>query len=262
MTRTKKPNPDFEIYLRGRYPEEVPVRAIADLVAALRGLVGGHSSEDEIDDEDGINLLDIQRGSARFRCVAEKPHLVVSRLSEIGRLLKDEQFDEHLGDGLPYLHKISSTARKSACDIIIRNRVNGHYNSLAVFTEQTYADLCKKHTITGETELTVTLERVGGATGSKCMVRIPGQNRALFCSVPKKMARVMGSHLYEDISITGEATWLKSPRRYLNFVIRSFTPHQGSIFSQARERLRRAGADRWDHLPDDFAIVTQPEKTE
>ncbi|MFP4106002.1 MAG: hypothetical protein ACLFVU_07920 [Phycisphaerae bacterium] len=261
MNRNRKPKPDFEIWLRKKYPEQVSVRAVADLIGALKGLVG--VPDDGNDDEaPSIALLDICRGSATYRCTASRAEEVLPRLKTIGECLRQNRIDPGLADRFVDIRRLSKAAHRAECDIVVRRTGGERSDILATFTPKTYHDLKSAHTIRGQTSLLCRVVRVGGATRPRCMVRIPGQNKAVYCSVSQKLARELGPLLYREVVLEGEAVWVRDTRRVVEFDVRQVVGRRGGKFSQARQSLRRAGADRWDTLPDCELLFSKDQEGE
>ena len=78
---SKRPEPIFEILFDGPglYPEKIPVATLASTLSAVQRLAGGEPNlEDEddqrtdesVEDDRSLRLLDIKRGSAAFRLSA------------------------------------------------------------------------------------------------------------------------------------------------------------------------------------------------
>ena len=109
--------------------------------------------------------------------------------------------------------------------------------------------------LTGKTTIIGNVKRVGGATGMKCLLRVPGRRRILYCDLPNRnAARRLGQHLYEDIAASGIATWIHRSWYGYRFVIQDFSQPRIGDTKAAIEQLRKAGLSAWDKIsdPDEF----------
>lgn len=257
MTRKgkRKPEPHFEVYLRGAYPEDVPVRAMADLIGAVRSIVAG-------DDEDGeanasVSLLDINRGSAVYRCLSSEPDIAIPKLRVVGNCIRDGGKHQDLAEILPQLRDISHAAEMTNCDVVVREYAKGGKGpALIVVKPSTYKEIRDSQTVKGHTELLCQIERVGGVDRSRCMVRVPRQRKAVYCTVARDRARDLAKLLYQDVVLSGTAVWIRHTRRIIDFKIDGFRPYSRSRLDEVRDKLRRAGADRWDRLSDSYLLFT------
>jgi hypothetical protein len=155
------------------------------------------------------------------------------------------------------IERLSATARALGCRIVLREpgRDGG---ILASIEPGTYETISKSLLILGETSFVAKIQRVGGATETKCALRVDFQNRLLFCKVSsKEVAREMGKRLYEEVVVSGTASWLKTSWRIFAFAVASISqPAQGTL-TEAFEELRKAGGDRWGKIDDPEAYLLE-----
>ncbi len=106
----KKPQPDLEVFFESPdvYPEMIPVRALADTLSALHP-VGRRSEGADEDKMEGVSLrlLDVKRGSAVFRCVADQPEDLIRGLRLAGQWLEKPDGRDELGYALNPLRRLS-----------------------------------------------------------------------------------------------------------------------------------------------------------
>lgn len=125
-------------------------------------------------------------------------------------------------------------------------------------SEGDFTRLSKTLLLKGETTVVGRIERAGGVTGMKCLLRVPGRRRALYCDVESRaLVRRLGQHLYETIAATGSAVWIHRSWRIYKFTIRDFSQPQLGDGEQALEALRRAGLDAWDKVADPAALMEE-----
>jgi hypothetical protein len=271
MSIAKKPLPIFVVAFEGTgvYPERIPVETLTRTLSAVGRLAQGaavaENEDEETDEEEGrdeeldsdvsIRLLDIQRGSAVFRFVGPSPGSAVTNLREAGRVIEDP---EEIGENdyiLRPLDRLSTTARRLRCHIVVREPSKGG-PILARIGPKSYEEVSRSVFITGETTIAGTVKRVGGTTEMRCALRVAFQHRLLFCKVQTaELARRMGDHLYEDVVVQGLAKWIKNTWRVADFTVTNVhQPEQGSVFD-ALNAFREAGGHAWDKIRDPKAFL-------
>jgi hypothetical protein len=269
--RPKKPSPLFEVRFEGPgiYPETIPLRSLVTTLSAVQRLAAGNApideeeagDEKESEEEESLRLLDVKRGSAVFQIstpTSSDPRPALHRLRLVGDFLEDREDEgENIDYALSPIKELSATARSLNCTIALRE-ARGDKHVLAVFQANSYESISKSFLVEGETSFVGTVQRVGGATGVKCGLRVGFQNRMLICLVPEKdVARTIGKSLYEDVVVHGTASWLKKSWRMVSFTIKSVTqPVQGSIL-EAFEELRGAGGKSWDAISNPAAYLRE-----
>ncbi|MBN1346753.1 MAG: hypothetical protein JXQ73_28945 [Phycisphaerae bacterium] len=240
----RKPKLHFTIRLKGLFPEQVPFRAVADAVAAVQRMVRMPDEDSEI----SIRVVDIKRTSAAYRCISTEPDMVIDRLRQLGRFISGDEHDPAFGWALPQIRKLSMIADQNDCQIELRQAGESTDGVLARIGPSTYEQICVEHTISGMTVLFGQLLRVGGADRPKCMVRPHNQKHVVYCSVTHKLAKQLAPQLYNRVALEGQAVWLRNTWDVLTFSVARVAPYKKRDLSEAREALRRAGADRWDDV--------------
>ena len=239
-----KPKPDLVIYLRRRYPEEVPAHALAEVMAALQGILEPVSPESQ---PLTVNLFDITRGSAAYKCTTSNPGLALPHLRLVGEWIRNGQPARGLGDAFPHIRTLSDMARRVQTDVEVRAGANVDSPLLLRVSQDTFDELKSHHTVTGMTTIVGEILRIGGATKPRCMVRVLNQRSAIYCTTSVEQARQLAARLYETVALEGRAVWLTSTRDILEFDVTDVLPYARSSFAEVRRQLRAAGADRWDH---------------
>jgi hypothetical protein len=234
------------------YPERIPVRWVADVLAAIHRLATGETQDEEADETGAaaIRLIGIQRGSAIFRCVAEDGAALIPRLRAVSLGLRDPEKCEVLARALPSVRRLSEIAQSLSSSIVIRDPRNRD-DVFARIEPGTYDSISRTLLVTGEKTLTGTVQGVGGATSVRCRLRVTSQPRLVYCDVASDaVARLLGTYLYQQVTVGGMATWVRSSWQILSFDIRTVTqPEVGSLVD-AFNALRAAGGDGWDKIAD------------
>ncbi len=254
----KKPLATFEVRLVGPdvLPEKIPLRVVSDALSAVQDIASGRDpfEEQHVSPERSINLLDVRRGSAAYSCIARAPKEAVTNLTRFGSLLSSLDNNQGNGDDLVTALRPIATLSEIARSVGGRVQVmisGQHRTPIFSIHQDDYRRVSERLFVTGETTIVGRVERAGGATEMRCLLRVPGRRRILYCNVKdQKLARRLGRHLYEEIAATGTATWIHRTWRIHDFTINDFTrPRLGSV-TEAIEELRSAGLSAWDEVDD------------
>lgn len=256
--RTPAPQPTFEVRFIGNdiYPESIPLRDISEALSAVQRLASGKYAEEDLEQSDSIGLMAVKRGSAVFKCVANRPTHAIRQLKGVGNFVEAPSGNqaEHFGYALKPLHRLSDIARSLKCRIVVRAR--GDKSDIASFESESYHRVSKAVLVSGTTTVTARVERVGGSTDTRCILRVKGLPRVLFCDVASQpVAKDLAQHLYEDIRAYGTATWLCQTWKLVEFKLESFTvPKRGSIL-QGLNQINEAGGKAWEKVADPRSIL-------
>ena len=262
MKSAKKQRSTFEVRLVAPdlIPERLPLRQVNDVLSAIQDLASGRDPFElsHVPLEKGISLTQVRTGSAVYACVSRAPDEARTNLSRVGALLAsangDEIEEEGLIAALQPIQLLSDVARviNGQIEVVLTERRD---TPLFVIGGDVFPRISGRLLLKGETMVVGRIERAGGATSMRCLLRVPGRRRILYCNVQnRKLVQRLGHHLYEDIAATGTATWIHRTWRIYRFTIRDFTQPQLGDPSQALEQLRNAGLKAWDNIdnPDTF----------
>ena len=195
-------------------------------------------------------LVRVRRGSARYALAGPSRAVAGANLRILGDVIRHP---DQIGENdylLRPVHVLSRAASKLECKISIREPGPGGV-ILARIGPETYTDLSKSILISGQTEFGGKVERVGGATRSKCGLRVPFQKRMLICRVPDSaVARTLGENLYRRVVVSGEAAWIRTTWRVYAFRIESVRPLKEGSLSDKLQAIRQAGGSDWDRIKD------------
>ena len=271
MATPKKPNPVFEVCFEGRglYPENIPLGSLTTALSAIRRLASGSDAPDEEEEEEegqatqgmpedgSIRLVEVKRGSAAYRFTAPSSQVSLDHLKDTGRILENP--DEF--DGQDFILRpvdlLSAIARRLECSILVRT-ADKDKAILARIGPNSHERVSEHLFLVGETSLTGRVERVGGATGTRCALRVPSQSRLLYCRVANdEVARQLGNYLYQEVAVTGKARWFRSSWKVVGFTVYSvYQPQPGSL-AEAFQALRDAGGHGWDGVADPKAFLEE-----
>ena len=155
------------------------------------------------------------------------------------------------------IEKLSDTARAMGCSIEVAAK-NHRTTPLFTICQDSFHSISGRLLTAGETTVIGIVMRAGGATTEKCMLRVPGRHRGLYCDVESRdVVRRLGQHLYEKIVATGTATWIYRNWRIYRFKIKDFTQPKVKDFAKGFRELWDAGLDAWDKIEDPAAFIQE-----
>ena len=243
------PRADIEVYLKGVYPERIPVRLLSDALSAVYRLACPSLIEDEAELAP-FRLLNIRRGSACFRCVSDDATDVIAGLRTAGSVLRAGQDPTPLARALSPIRTLSKVATRLGSPIVIRNPENSQ-DILATILPESYESISRELVVSGPKQIRGVVQRVGGVTRTKCAIRIDERPRLLICVVrPRDLANRLGQFLYRRVTVSGNAKWIKTNWELVSFEITQIEDPDPSDLDGALNALRRAGADAWDEVAD------------
>ena len=168
-----------------------------------------------------------------------------------------ETGEDGLVAALRPIESLSNVARSIDCRIEV-NLIGQQRPPFFVIEEDSFQRISGRLLLSGATTVVGTVERTGGATSMRCLLRVPGRRHLLYCTVESKdLVRRLGQHLYEQIAATGAATWIHRTWRIYQFTIRDFTQPQLGDPSEALGQLHNAGLKAWDRISDPGGFIRE-----
>lgn len=261
---TKKPPALFELVFSGGgvYPEKIPINKVADALSAIRRLTAGEvlgDEDEEEDDGDGaVRLVDVTRtSSAVFRFVSPSPKKAIQRLKTTGKVLGNPADVGENEFVLRPVKDLSAIADSLGCSVILR-MAGGRQDVLAKIEHDSYALVSRSLLVTGDTRITGSVQRVGGATEMRCALRVAFQSRLLYCKVEdQQLARRLGDLLYQRVIAYGTARWMKGSMRIYSFAVKDVSkPKSGSITDHLNA-IWEAGMNEWEKVENPDAHLSE-----
>lgn len=247
---------------KGLTPAKVPLRLVSDALEAIQDLAAARDAYEtrKVPDELVVGLVNVRRGSACYDLRAQSPGIALTNLGRTGNLLAAESLNDDLEDmlvaAIEPIRKLSRIAKAidGSIEVLPMSNIK---QALFEITSDAFRRLSSSMLIEGATRIVAEVLRVGGATESRCMLGLPGRTKKLFCSVDPRIAKRLGRCLYATIYADGDATWLAKNWRLHDFRLREFRVATPVTAEQAHERLRKAGLDAWDDVPDPAAFLRE-----
>lgn len=252
--KPKKPDPVFEVLFQGKgiYPEAIPFAALSRALTAVQRLaVGGTVTEGDEEEakefEPGpVRLLGIGRGSAKFSCWTHMPDASRDALREAGKIVTKPQRMGERDFVLHPLEELSNVARKLGCIIVVKEP-GKHGVAWATVDAESYGKVSRAVFITGDTSITGNIQKAGGVVESRCALRVPFQTRLLYCRVADSgdTARKLGSLLYQDVSVYGNATFVRETGHIFGFTIYRVQELKKGTLEEAFQAIFDASGGDW-----------------
>jgi hypothetical protein len=104
--------------------------------------------------------------------------------------------------------------------------------------------------IRGSTSLVIHLIRVGGEERSTATIRVPDGQKLTAEIASSRLAQELGTMLYQDIEVCGEAAWASKTYKLLEFKITGIGPYKESESDplHAIEQLSVLSRGIWDNV--------------
>jgi hypothetical protein len=257
----KNPPISFEVRFDGPSisPEVIPLRVLARALSAVQRLVSDDEEDSERKpDEFELHLLDVCRGSATYPVFAEKQSEVLKRIKLAGTILDRPERADEVPQVLSPIEDLSAIAKSLGCTIELKLPGKGS-DVLAKITPKSYESLEGAVFVSGDTSISGIVERVGGATELHCGMRVQQQpEKMLICRVESTdVARQLGQHLYQQVVVSGTATWYRRSWRLRFFSIRSMHQLKRGSLVEAMQALRAAGGNTWDKIKDPEEFLSE-----
>jgi hypothetical protein len=272
----KKPDPDFVIRLHGGNvkPWRVPLRVLGRILSAVQRLVDQRDdlAYSEMDDSEEVStespgletrtlkLLKVTSASAGYAVASADREQTLAVLTETGRGIQAPDATRWHPSSVSSIEELSQTARQLGCIIEFRTVAKGKSQGdvIAMIRPETSDEIQKRAFINGHTSVYGKLERVGGATAMRCGIHVQGRPRMLYCSVANEdLIRELGKYIYSDVVLTGEAVWYRFNNQIKSLSVTSFSPAKTEPFSEIAKKLRIAGGDAWDAIPDPTTYIKE-----
>lgn len=260
---SKKPEPTFIVKLiaPGVVPSQIPFRMVSAALSAIQDLASGRDPLEtrQVPEEKVIGLVNVRTGSALYSCVSRSPAEAKANLRLVGDILREnvgaKTSDERLAKALKPIEKLSEVAKSLGGRVEVA-LASHPKDALFEVSKDDFAKLSSRLFLTGEETVVGVVKRAGGQTNMKCALSVPGRRRLLFCDVKSKgVVQRLGQHLYEEIAARGTIVWIHSSWHIYKFTIHDFTQPRIGDAVKAIEKLRKAGLDAWDNIPNPDEVL-------
>jgi len=242
-------------------PDKIPVRLVSEALSAIQDLACGRDSFEtpKVPQDKTIGLVNVRSGSAVYSCVSRDPAEARDNLSRLGVFLAgdmEDSDDDLVVSALRPIEALSNVAKAIGGHVEVS--LAAKRTALFQIEDQAFGRLSSRLFISGKATIIGRVERVGGATGMKCLMRIPDRRTGLYCKVKgRKLAQRLGQCLYETIAARGDVVWIHKTWRIYEFTIHDFTQPRLKSPGKAIKKLRRAGLSAWDNVENPEALIEE-----
>jgi len=208
-----------------------------------------------------LRLIDVKSSSAAYQVASSDPTYAVETLARTGKAIGAPQKADWPSQVLSSLRDLSDIAKAMSCQIEFRRPGRGrqHGPVLAVVEGDTYREVSESAFASGPTSILGRVERVGGATAMHCGLRVSSQPRKMvICRVSTPdLVRALGNYLYQDVVVSGMATWIRHDWRLRSLIIHDFEPPKTGSVLAALKQIYAAGGSAWDEVDDPGAEIAE-----
>ena len=236
--------PLFHIEMRGSgvYPRTTPLKELIDFLTNLETTILETAKAQDVDiQKDVVSLVDIQEGSNRLGLAIAPSFLPV--IAQITRTVATQEFSNLPDRAHRSLYGIYEQAKKKNWEI---HFVADNAQDIEVATISNECPIPNPVSpyVKGTSTIFGRCIRVGGAE-PKVDVRLPNRSRLLHVEVTEEMARRLARNLYDNVALTGEATWERDTFFIVNFRATSVVNIQSGTPLQAFKELGEMVGEKW-----------------
>lgn len=208
-----------------------------------------------------LRLIQVRDSSASYAVASVDGQSALGIIAETAQSIASPEDSEWRSGTISSLKELSEIAKSLRCTIEFRRPAEGrkYGDVIAKITPATFEAVAGSAFVTGHTSVYAKIERVGGATQMHCGIRLPNRPRKMvICRVVgEKLVRELGQFMYENVVVSGEATWIRHNWQLKHLVITSFDPPKKSTFEEVFKRVYEAGGDAWDRIPDPDRFIAE-----
>lgn len=224
-------------------PETVDMADLIDILKAFRSAVYATARErGHREDKIQMSLVSIQGGSSVMELDTDDQ--------------TEAQFDRIITAIKTHDPTLLSYKAREHIDILAKKAharswtigLYGSANQAAIITPD--ALLFTPPVIRGNTSLVIHLIRVGGEEQSTATIRVPDGQKLTADIASPRLAQELGTMLYQDIEVCGEATWASRTYKLLEFKITGVGTYKESESDPIRaiEKLSVLSRGIWDNV--------------
>lgn len=231
------------------------------LLAIIQATVDGEERREEI----SISLTSIEAGSVGLQYATFQPRTVLPAYYQFATAIANGRPGDLPSRSREHLRTIGNFVRRRNCNaelrLLPRIAVDTPPKPLAIITPAT--DLPSPPLLREETTIFGTITRVGGVDPKVMLLTTWGQ--LISCKVEMPMAKQLAQHLYEDVTLEGDAVWRSEDLHVdlAEFTARRIVAYRDRSLSETIQSLRERFGDRYDAIEnvDDFLAELRDDLT-
>lgn len=258
--RPAKPKKVLELRLvgKGLSPGALDIGELADILKALREGIGAFV--DQFSRPPGspripvlLGLETITNGSVCLSVTTPEPALVIPAVARFNATVRARDLMDAPDAFIDSAQKIQALAKRLDFNAELYGGT-ARTRPSAVITPKT--EFRTPIRVAGPTTLFGKVERAGGATAPRVLLRVPERSALLPCDATEETVRVLGARMYEWVGLSGFASWNSKDMSLRSFRIEAVEQYSDEgTYEEAFRAMREAVGDAWRAVddPDAFA---------
>jgi hypothetical protein len=239
----------FKFKIHGPVPHEVSAGTLARILRRLEDSIVAFAADDDTGlpaHEPALSLVEVAEGSEFL--TFSMPRAVTPRVAALSQMLSSGDYSSWPRESHAQFYGLFEQVRELGWSLEILEDASLGIQGVVLTAERGMAPPAGPALVTGATTLLGRCLRVGGATSPKAEVRTARGGRLLHLEVSEALAKQLGKRLYEEVLLSGTATWEAPDWRLKSFkvsAVHELDPQRpGETFRELRER----SSDAWDEV--------------
>ncbi|MBE9075716.1 hypothetical protein IQ241_00110 [Romeria aff. gracilis LEGE 07310] len=239
----------------GMSPGKIRSKEVAELIESVEEMIASMVLRDHPDlkkERIVIGLQNIHQGSIGLEFCPNLPELTLPATLRITQSIAENDFSALPISTISSLRKLSTFTRRHQCNAEFFTQ-NGKLESLAVLTPET--KIPDSYPLSGETTIHGEITRVGGAEPRVQFKTL--DNKTIYCSISKPMAKKAGTKLYTKVELHGTAEWNSETHEVENFHINDISDYEEALPTVAFQELAELVGDSFDKINDVDQFISE-----
>lgn len=242
----------FQVDILGANPEEVTISELSDFLRALEQAVA--SASETYDERIKLRLVDVATGSDRLTLAA--PSEALPHIAVITAALKNGSFDQLPRPTHQALSEMSKVTKRNNWGFRFVGNKRLSIESVEFDVGQEVpAPVIRK--VKGVTSIMARCMRVGGAVTPRAELRVHNRQVLLHVDISEKLAKELGNRLYDDVVLSGEATWDPDTWEVVEFSVSAIAPYEQTPVDVSFQQLAHVAGTAWDGIDADSFVQEQ-----
>ncbi len=235
----------------GVKPDVVPARELAELIIAAEEAIASVALQRNPalnPDEIVVGLVQIEEKSLGLSFASSSPDVVGAAFKEIAASVANHSFGGLPTKSLRGLRVLAEFNTTHNCRTQFWNGETAARTPLAEMEVGFEMFLPEERFIRGETVIYGRVERVGGVD-PKVRIRL-SEHEVVSCRLNEELAKELGTHLYYEVGLRGQATWDAKDHSLAYFRVDEILPYEAAGAVSAAYALNDAAAGAYNAVKD------------
>lgn len=229
----------------------MPARELAELIIAAEEAIASVALQRNPalnPDEIVVGLVQIEEKSLGLSFASSSPDVVGAAFKEIVDSISSRSFGGLPAKSVRSLRILTDFNTAHSCRTQFWNGETTAREPLAEMDVGFERHLPEEHFIRGETVIYGRVERVGGVD-PKVRVRL-SEHEVVSCRLNEELAKELGTHLYFEVGLRGQATWDAKDHSLAYFRVEEILPFENVGAASAAYALNDAAQGAYDAVID------------